>query len=366
MGKLKRAFLVAAALLFGFIGVNVQPVQAYSGMQIIPDSDVHYLTETDIADMNEQLLCYAKNEIYARRGRTFESDELQGYFNMQSWYYGYLSPSQFSDDVFNDVELKNIALLTDREMHVWQGGYQLDSGYYSYKPVFNYVNENQAESENSTSNATGYIIPGSDSRYLTSSEISDMTPQLLCYAKNEIYARRGRTFVSRELQEYFNQQSWYNGTVAAADFSEHVFNAYEMSNVELLTEREMALVSGGYKLDMAGYSYTPVYDYIGWGAHASDSTFIFADSDVRYLTVAEIQSLSMQMACYAKNEIYARRGRMFESKELQDFFNSKTWYTGMYSPEEFNDNIFNVYENTNIKALTDYEFSLNPAGYQLY
>ena len=47
-----------------------------------------------------------------------------------------------------------------------------------------------------------YIIPDSNSRYLTESDISGLSLQQLNYAKNEIYARRGRKFDSVELQEY--------------------------------------------------------------------------------------------------------------------------------------------------------------------
>ena len=53
------------------------------------------------------------------------------------------------------------------------------------------------------SDDTAYIIPDSDSRYLTESELTDMSLQVLNYAKNEIYAREGRIFRSAELQTYF-------------------------------------------------------------------------------------------------------------------------------------------------------------------
>ena len=56
-----------------------------------------------------------------------------------------------------------------------------------------------------------YIIPDSNSRYLTESDISGLSLQQLNYAKNEIYARRGRKFDSVELQEYFGSKSWYRG-----------------------------------------------------------------------------------------------------------------------------------------------------------
>ena len=367
MGKLKRFILTGIfACVLMFAGTGTAEVMAYSDIQIIPDSDSRYLNESEIADMSAQVLCYARNEIYARRGRTFDSVELQEYFMMQSWYYGYLSSSQFSEDVFNDYEVKNVALLLARENLVSPGGYVLDD-YYSYKPVYHYVNESYAVPEKKGNTVvSGYIIPGSDTRYLTNSEISDLPIQILCYAKNEIYARRGRRFYSKELQGYFDQQSWYTGDVEPEDFSDVVFNDYENKIIKLLTDREFALASTGYVLDSAGYGYEAVYDFIGWGTQAGDSTFIFADSDARYLTATEVQSLSMQMACYAKNEIYARRGRRFQSKELQEYFNSKTWYNGVYAPEEFNENTFNKYESANIQALTAYEFSLSPSGYQLY
>ena len=116
------------------------------------------------------------------------------------------------------------------------------------------------------SGGSGYILPDSDSRTYTADEVSDMPAQVLCYAKNEIYARHGRKFVSKELTEYFQQQSWYEGTIAASAFSENVFNEHEMKNVTLLTNLEKALVPEGYALDQKGYSFDPVYEYVSFEA----------------------------------------------------------------------------------------------------
>lgn len=86
---------------------------------------------------------------------------------------------------------------------------------------------------------------------------------------------------------------------------------------------------------------------------------------VRLLTRAEVDALSLQAACYAKNEIYARHGRMFASKELQDYFQSKSWYMGIISPEEFSDMVFNEYEKQNLLLIVERENTLAPEGYQL-
>ena len=73
----------------------------------------------------------------------------------------------------------------------------------------------------------------------------------------------------------------------------------------------------------------------------------------------------MQEINYAKNEIYARHGRQFASKELQDYFNSKSWYNGTISPSSFNESVFNDYERKNIQTLKEEEFSRDSRGYQL-
>lgn len=93
-----------------------------------------------------------------------------------------------------------------------------------------------------------YIIPDSNSRYLTESDISGLSLQQLNYAKNEIYARRGRKFDSIELQEYFGSKSWYRGTIEPSQFTNDMLNDYEIKNADLLSAREFAIDSGGYKL----------------------------------------------------------------------------------------------------------------------
>lgn len=93
-----------------------------------------------------------------------------------------------------------------------------------------------------------YIIPDSNSRYLTESDISGLSLQQLNYAKNEIYARRGRKFDSVELQEYFGSKSWYRGMIEPSQFTNDMLNDYEIKNADLLSAREFAIDSGGYKL----------------------------------------------------------------------------------------------------------------------
>lgn len=58
------------------------------------------------------------------------------------------------------------------------------------------------------SNTSEYILNGSDSRYIGKSEISNMDKKTMELALNEIYARHGRKFSTKEISDYFNSKSW--------------------------------------------------------------------------------------------------------------------------------------------------------------
>lgn len=93
---------------------------------IIPDSDKRLLTEEDVWGLTLQEINYAKNEIYARHGRKFDSKELQDYFNSKSWYTGTISPKKFTKgNYLSDIENKNAAFLSEMENQMG-GPYQLD------------------------------------------------------------------------------------------------------------------------------------------------------------------------------------------------------------------------------------------------
>ena len=93
--------------------------------------------------------------------------------------------------------------------------------------------------------ADGYILPTADSEYLVASPFYAFSDEDLRLAVNEIYARRGRRFNSADLQEYFNQKTWYKGTIAPEAFDESVFNEYEKANVALLGSLQEERKSGG-------------------------------------------------------------------------------------------------------------------------
>ena len=83
-----------------------------------------------------------------------------------------------------------------------------------------------------------YILPDSDQRYLSGEELADMDKAALRLARNEIYARHGRQFESEDLNEYFNSQPWYDGSIPADGFDDSVLNEYEKANLDLIKSME--------------------------------------------------------------------------------------------------------------------------------
>ena len=59
---------------------------------------------------------------------------------------------------------------------------------------------------------------------------------------------------------------------------------------------------------------------------ASDDEYILAGSSDHELTDEELSGLSADEAQMAINEIYARHGNVFQSSEIQSYFESKSWY----------------------------------------
>ncbi len=82
---------------------------------ILPDSGTRKLTNSDLAGLDADELELARNEIYAREGRRFNTDYIQDYFDDKWWYVGTIEPEDFTEDMLNDVEKYNVNFIRDYE-----------------------------------------------------------------------------------------------------------------------------------------------------------------------------------------------------------------------------------------------------------
>ncbi|MCR5232634.1 MAG: protein kinase [Lachnospiraceae bacterium] len=108
------------------------------------------------------------------------------------------------------------------------------------------------------SSGDGYLFSDSSERLLTQADIDDLyrrvenayaqensgndvnyyMAMVLCYARNEIFARNGRKFSSSELQEYFNGMEWYEPRYDAKEFDYVNLTEIEKKNVDFIKEQE--------------------------------------------------------------------------------------------------------------------------------
>ena len=83
-----------------------------------------------------------------------------------------------------------------------------------------------------------YFLPDADTYFITEQNISWMDDDQLVLARNEFFARRGRKFSTKWIQEYFNKQKWYHGKIEEKLFNGNLFNAYETANVNFIAAYE--------------------------------------------------------------------------------------------------------------------------------
>lgn len=109
-----------------------QPAAQEGSEFILPESNLRYMTYHDLKGIDAENLRIAKNEIYARHGRMFQSEDLSQYFNSKSWYSGTVSPDSFSERVFNDFESGNISMIQYFQDGIPNGNYYAFGFQYKY------------------------------------------------------------------------------------------------------------------------------------------------------------------------------------------------------------------------------------------
>jgi hypothetical protein len=219
-------------------------------------------------------------EIEAIHGKRFDNEpELQAFFDERYWY----KPSKSYDPKqLTEIDRKNIAVLEA-----------------AHKKQRNVA-----------------VSPG-DMEYFRDKRISEkMLDGLglneLRILRNEVYARRGKPFKSGWLVDYFGEEPWYTPN---KDFSEDQLSDTEVRNVATIVKVERKL-------------------------HDALSTAVVSPKLLDGLELEDVKTLRL--------EIFARRGRVYKSKFLNDYFKSFDWY----KPDpNFKETALSNIEKKNVKIL---------------
>lgn len=78
---------------------------------IFPNSSEQLLNQEQLAELSEEDLRYAINELYARHGYIFSDESLLNYYEKYDWYNQEITPDNFNMDLFNEIEKENVQML---------------------------------------------------------------------------------------------------------------------------------------------------------------------------------------------------------------------------------------------------------------
>lgn len=79
--------------------------------------------------------------------------------------------------------------------------------------------------------------------------------------------------------------------------------------------------------------------------------YILENSDREYISERTIRGLSDRELKLARNEIYARKGKIFDDRELREYFMSKSWYEGTIHPDDFSEDMLSNVEKANVEMI---------------
>lgn len=109
-GMAKDISMMAAS-----IEIDVPGIHYDADQYVIPISSIAPVTEETLANLSDNELWIARNEIYARHGKLFENEYLKMYFNACSWY----QPKDGANDIdateLSEVEQANLQMIVKME-----------------------------------------------------------------------------------------------------------------------------------------------------------------------------------------------------------------------------------------------------------
>ena len=232
-------------------GFDCQNYIIYDGTLYYTGKDP-YLRSSDLTGENQKI-------VYDGSGLGFKADSVQ--FNiyentlyvLEKSYEQRMGSLKKMDidgsnvvDIAEDINWFNI-VNGNVFLRYWDGKSRPDTELYTYNiaantPIGQMVNFDtavaNAKPEVEMPQISGYIFFDSNMRVLSDKEVNAIDPNTARYALNEIYARRGRKFKDLELQNYFNGQSWYVGTIEPENFDENILTVIEKENTKKLNLRK--------------------------------------------------------------------------------------------------------------------------------
>jgi hypothetical protein len=318
-------------------------------------------------------LALLRGVVFGKRGRIFKERSIQEYLEKQAWYK---PKADFSNAILSKMERDNLDLirLAEAQRHsavqpgdlrLWQTKEIPDDNLYTDSPA--------------------------DWRIMIA----------------EVEAIHGKRFDDEPwLQKYFEERYWYKSN---ANYSPTVLTAIERKNLEKLNakrdaDRKVAVSIGdmdkfqnaplteellkglslndlrfirnefwarnGRKFTTPGF--LAIFEWRDWYKPLKDQTKVklnpVEQQNVKLIETLEtrlrekitnepitnemVEGLFVEDLRVLRNEIYARRGRVFKDKELQKYFAAQSWYQ---PNPDFKDEMLSETESKNLAIIAEVE-----------
>jgi hypothetical protein len=365
--------LLLLVLLAGFSVAYAQDEYASVKKWESFDFGDHKITAADLGPTALDDLKLVRGIVFGKHGRIFKDPEIRRYLESRDWYK---PKTDFSNSMLNDKERSNLDVIRIAEaqqhetvqpgdMRIYQNrtltrkklGVHTNAEWtvlaseieaihgkhfngtpwlqqyfderYWYKPSDDYNTKSLSLIEQKNLRLIDTIqrqqrrvalAPGDmelfEDKLISAAMLRGLSLHELRLLRNEIYARHGRIFKTMWLQQYFGTQPWYD---PKEEFKDEELSGPDKTNVETIVAHETKL-------------------------HNQLSS--------KPITRALLQGLFVEDVRKMRDEIYARRGKVFKDQWTQKYFASFDWY----KPDpKYTDASLSPIEKQNLVTIAAYE-----------
>ena len=237
---------------------------------VLPESNEKELSADELRDLGEDRLRIARNEIYARYGRSFQDEALAQYFQKKAWY---CQSETIDDTVLSETELANRDLIQQAEQNAALEDRMLPE---QYQPAYEKQDTETEKNMEDLLNTTAY---------------------------NGFLSRTYQNVKDAELGEIFYNGAGISGSAGALQEelkAEYLmvsgqaeiytdFMALSEQEMEVLLQNETGLVMADFN-HRIGWYYLPTYG--AFAKEVSDTNFKQIEvQDVYYNKAADVYSV---------------------------------------------------------------------------
>lgn len=250
---------------------------------VLPESNEKELSADELRDLGEDRLRIARNEIYARYGRSFQDEALAQYFQKKAWY---CQSETIDDTVLSETELANRDLILQAEQNAALEDRMLPE---QYQPAYEKRDTETEKNMEDLLNTTAY---------------------------NGFLSRTYQNVKDAELGEIFYNGAGISGSAGAlqeelkAEYLKVSGQAEIYTDFMVLSEQEMeVLLQNETGLSMADFNHR-----IGWYYLPTYGAFAKEVSDTNFKQI-EVQDVYYNKAADVYSVLYRTPGIMDENGE---------------------------------------------------